>query len=66
MMENDGKMIEKPRSVGKFIENGRYIDSVQCFVSRTYSLNLKHWVEGFFSIFQKFEELFNLIDYFLI
>ena len=36
------------------------------FVSRTYSLNLKHWFEGYFSIFQKFEEFFNLIDYFLI
>ena len=34
--------------------------------SSGYSLNLKDWFEGFFSIFQKFEEFFNLIDYFLI
>ena len=29
MMENDGKNDKKTRSVGKFIENGRHIDSMQ-------------------------------------
>ena len=38
--------------------------SLQCLIS--HSLDLKDWFEGFFSIFQKFEELFNLVDYFLI
>ena len=31
-----------------------------------YSLNLKDSFDGFLSIFEKVEEFFNLIDYFLI
>ena len=66
-MENDGKNYRKKRVLSVNLSKVVGI-LIQCnlFVSRTYFFNLKHWFEGYFSIFQKFEEFFNLIDYFLI